>query len=107
MGIFDSIDIGVSALNAQKLRMDVISRNLANANTTRTANGTPYRRQMAVMKEIRSNTFTDYLNAAMGRTKIGNGVEVSAVVDDTSPFTSVFNPSHPDGTQEDMCSCRM
>lgn len=96
MGLFDSIDIGVSALNAQKLRMDVISRNLANANATRTANGTPYRRQMVVMREIGSNTFSDYMNAAMGRTKVGRGAEVSAVVDDMSPFIPMYNPSHPD-----------
>lgn len=96
MGLFDSIDIGVSALNAQKLRMDVISRNLANANTTKTANGTPYRRQMVVMREIKSNSFADYMNAALRKNNAGKGVEVSAVVDDTSPFVSVYNPSHPD-----------
>lgn len=96
MGLFDSIDIGVSALNAQKLRMDVISRNLANANATKTANGTPYRRQMVVMREIGSNTFGDYMNAAMGRTRAGRGAEVSAVVDDMSPFVPMYNPSHPD-----------
>ena len=51
MSIFSSINISSSALTAERTRMDVISKNLANANTTRTQSGDPYRRQVVVFKE--------------------------------------------------------
>lgn len=51
MGLFNSMNISASGLTAERMRMDVISKNIANANTTRTANGTPYRRQVVTFKE--------------------------------------------------------
>ena len=55
MGLFDSINISASGLTAERLRMDIISQNIANANVTRTANGTPYRRKMVVFQEAEMN----------------------------------------------------
>ena len=54
MGLFDSFNISASALTAQRLRMDVISQNIANVNTTRTEDGTPYRRKTVVFQEKES-----------------------------------------------------
>lgn len=96
MGVFSSFDISSSGLNAEKLRMDVISRNIANAKTTRTASGTPYRRQIVVMREVGGNSFSDYLSSASNKYSVGRGVEVSAVVDDMTPLKTVYDPSHPD-----------
>ena len=55
MSVFNSINISASGLTAERLRMDIISKNIANANTTRTVNGTPYRRQVVTFKTKNNN----------------------------------------------------
>ncbi len=97
--MFNSINISASGLTAERLRMDVISRNIANANVTRTAAGTPYRRQIPIMRQIQSDSFAETLNGAMGAS-LGQGVEIAAVKDDMSAFKSVYNPSHPDANEK-------
>lgn len=91
MGFLSSIDISASGLTAQRMRMDVISQNIANATTTRTATGQPYRRRVAVIQSQQGNPFSSYFNQA-----VGNGVVVSQIVEDTSPFKLEYNPEHPD-----------
>lgn len=99
MGFLSSIDISASALTAEKLRMDIISKNIANANTSRTASGSPYRRQMVVFEGAESNVpFSQYLNMA-SKALIGNGVKVKGVVEDMSPYKSVYDPGHPDADE--------
>lgn len=100
MNFFKSMNISASGMTAERMRMDIISRNIANANTTRTAAGTPYRRQMAVLSEVQGNTFEDMLSRAIGGAMTGNGVEVSAVVEDRSPFKLIYNPGHPDADED-------
>ena len=97
MGIFDSFNINASGLTAQRYRMDIISQNLANANTTRTEDGTPYVRKVVTFSEKDSQTpFSKVLNSATDRYS-GNGVKVSSVQDDTwTPKNSVYEPSNPD-----------
>ena len=97
MGIFDSFNINASGLTAQRYRMDIISQNLANANTTRTEDGTPYVRKVITFSEKDSQTpFSKVLNSATDRYS-GNGVKVSSVQDDTwTPMNSVYEPSNPD-----------
>ena len=97
MGIFDSFNINASGLTAQRYRMDIISQNLANANTTRTEDGTPYVRKVVTFSEKDSQTpFSKVLNSATDRYS-GNGVKVSSVQDDTwTPMNSVSEPSNPD-----------
>ncbi len=100
MGFLSSIDISASALTAEKLRMDIISKNIANANTTRTASGSPYRRQMVVFEGSESNiSFSQYLNDA-SKSLIGNGVKVKGIVEDQSPFKSVYEPGNPDADED-------
>ena len=96
MGIFDSFNINASGLTAQRYRMDIISQNLANANTTRTEDGTPYVRKVVTFSEKDSQTpFSKVLNSATDRYS-GNGVKVSSVQDDTwTPMNSVYEPSNP------------
>ncbi|MCH4193396.1 MAG: flagellar basal body rod protein FlgC [Butyrivibrio sp.] len=97
MGIFDSFNINASGLTAQRYRMDIISQNLANANTTRTEDGTPYVRKVVTFAEKDSQTpFSKVLNSATDRYS-GDGVKVSSVSDDTwTPMNTVYEPSNPD-----------
>lgn len=99
LGLFDSINISASGLTAERLRMDIISQNIANANTTRTSNGSPYRRKMVVFKEADiDKPFSSYLSAAQGNLK-KSGVKVSSIVEDKSEFKLVYNPGHPDADE--------
>jgi flagellar basal-body rod protein FlgC len=102
MGLFDAIDVSGSGLSAERLRMDVTSENLANAQTTKGADGQPYRRKVVVLQEAGGQgSFGTVLNAAMGRAA-GNassparGVQVSAITADTSPLKRIYDPGHPD-----------
>lgn len=101
MNFFKSINVSATGLTAERLRMDIISKNIANANTTRTAAGTPYRRQMPIYKELESvNTFDEILEAAKGVKNSGNGVEVVAIEEDQAPFKREYNPTHPDAGED-------
>ena len=98
MSFLSSMDISASALTAQRMRMDVISENIANADTTRTANGGPYRRRVAEMAE-QPMSFSAALKQATGNGVTGGGVVVSRIVEDMSDFEYEFNPSHPDADE--------
>ncbi|AVX20777.1 MULTISPECIES: flagellar basal body rod protein FlgC [Carboxydocella] len=104
MSWFDSLEISASGLTAQRLRLDVISNNLANVNTTRTQNGGPYRRQMVVFAERADElTFAQALQNALGQQKpvpAGKGVRVVQVAEDQSPLPRVYNPQHPDADNQ-------
>jgi flagellar basal-body rod protein FlgC len=95
MSFLKSLDISASALTAQRMRMDIISENIANANTTRTASGQPYQRRVAVLQQKQSDPFSSYLEDAQNAVQ-GNGVEVSEIVTDTSPFKLDYDPTNPD-----------
>ncbi len=104
MGFFNSINVSASGLTAERLRMDLISENIANANVTRTASGTPYRRKVAVFRAQETNSFEQLLSAASGRTSSGNGVEVAGITEDQSPFKKEYNPNHPDADADGYVS---
>ena len=96
MGMFDAIDIAASGLTAQRLRMDVTSENLANAQTTRTPGGGPYQRKTVVLQEA-GGGFTGQLALAVGGAGgAPAGVEAAAIVPDTTPLRRVYDPGHPD-----------
>lgn len=97
MGYLSALDTGASALSAQRLRMDTISQNIANASTTRTEDGTPYRRKVVLFEERSSQVpFSEYLNQSSKERISGSGVRVSKIVEDTTPFKQVYDPGHPD-----------
>ncbi|HEU4975150.1 MAG TPA: flagellar basal body rod protein FlgC [Baekduia sp.] len=99
MGLFDAIDITGSGLSAERLRMDVTSENLANAQTTRGANGQPYRRKEVVLQQAGAGpSFGTVLAGVMGRggPAAGQGVQVAAIVEDGSPLKRIYDPGHPD-----------
>lgn len=97
MGLFRSIAISASGLTAERLRMDTIANNLANANTTRTPQGGPYRRQMPIFAERQpTGRVFGSLDAQPG------GVRVVGVVQDEAPLRMVYDPSHPDADPDGM-----
>ena len=102
MSLFGGLEISASALTAERLRLDVVAENLANAQTTRGADGQPYRRKEVVLQE-RAGSFGASLSAAMSQKK-GGGVEVAAVVEDQTPLKRIYDPGHPDADAEGYVS---
>ena len=97
---FDSFNISSSGLTAERLRMDIISRNIANVNTTRTASGSPYRRQIPIFQEMESTKFTEIFDRVTGQNTSKDGVEVVKIAEDQSPFNKEYNPTHPDADKD-------
>lgn len=123
MGFLNNLDIAVSGMSAQRLRMDIIAQNVQNATTTRTADGTPYRRQVVVfsadegynnlnIREFVHRKVHNIPNEDIGfgsvlemtlsqrRERTGRGVVVSEIWEDPTPFTPVYDPSHPDADED-------
>lgn len=97
MGMFDSFNIASTGLTAQRLRMDLISNNIANATTTRTPEGGPYRRKRAIFSPVNIRPF--YKSPIIPNRiehGIGKGVRVIKINEDKTPFRLVYDPSHPD-----------
>lgn len=99
MSFFNSINVSATGLTAERLRMDLISENIANANTTRTPSGGPYRRKVAIFRAQEPNSFEQLLSQAKGSSLLGNGVEVAGIAEDQSPFKKEYNPNHPDADE--------
>ncbi|HHW15643.1 MAG TPA: flagellar basal body rod protein FlgC [Firmicutes bacterium] len=96
MGLFGPLEVSASALTAERLRLDVIANNLANANTTRTPEGGPYRRQVVVFAP-RTDEGSGWPLADRGA---GGGVRVVGIMPDSAPLRRVYNPGHPDADAE-------
>jgi flagellar basal-body rod protein FlgC len=98
MGMFDALNVSATGLTAERLRMDVTAENLANAQTTRGADGQPYRRKEVVLGEIaQGGGFGVQLTKAMGTSGAApGGVEVEAITQDATPGKLVYDPGHPD-----------
>ena len=93
------MDIGASGMTAQRLRMDIISQNIANVNTTRDVNGRPYRRKAVVFQEKDATPFSQILMKAAGN--VGNGVKVTQIVQDQeTEMPRIYDPAHPDADEE-------
>jgi flagellar basal-body rod protein FlgC len=95
MDMFSAMDVSASALSAERTRMNLISSNLANANSTRTSEGGPFKRKDAVFaSQSISPSFGDTLKR-IGDTPPG-GVRVTQIVEDSSPPVMKYDPHHPD-----------
>ncbi len=88
MGLISLMKVSATGLSAERLRMDTIADNLANANTTRSVNGGPYRRKVAVFQPITPSP------------QLPGGVRVVGIVADTTPLRRVYQPGHPDADPE-------
>ncbi|MDD4570776.1 MAG: flagellar basal body rod protein FlgC, partial [Tepidanaerobacteraceae bacterium] len=92
MGFFNSMDVSASGLTAQRLRLDIISNNIANVNTTRTEGGGPFQRERVILQEhMNKKNFSDYLED-----KTFGGVKAVAIEKDPTPFKVSYDPTHPD-----------
>jgi flagellar basal-body rod protein FlgC len=101
MGLFDALDVSGSGLSAERLRMDVTSENLANAQTTKGADGQPYRRKQVVLQEAGDGTsFGSVLQNAMGGPSAVHGVQVAAITEDQSDLKRIYDPGHPDADKD-------
>ncbi|MFY9393084.1 MAG: flagellar basal body rod protein FlgC [Halanaerobiales bacterium] len=98
--MFSSFNISASGRTAQRLRMDIIADNIANVETTRTAEGTPYRRKLAVFQEKQVTSFRELLKKNKGDATARDGVQVAGIVEDPTPFKMIYNPGHPDADAE-------
>ena len=90
--VFGAMDVSASGLSAQRQRMNLIAENLANAETTRTPAGGPYRRKEILLSAQGPSPFGDVL----GRLTSAGGVEVVGVQESQAPARRVYNPTHPD-----------
>ena len=96
MALFQAFDISASGMTAERFRMDTIAENIANVNTTRTEDGTPYRRKIVTFAEKEVTSFSRYYQNARSKF-VGNGVKVSSVKEDTeTDFIMEYDPSNPD-----------
>jgi len=89
MGMFDSLNVSASGMTATQLWMDVVSSNLANADSTKAANGQPYRR-----KEIELSQASPSFGEVLG------GVQVDGIVNDPSPLRQVYDPGNPEANKQ-------
>ena len=117
MGFLSALRIAGSALTAERLRTDVIANNVANMNTTRTAEGGPYKRQQVVFsaRQETNSTFRAILMnhglggisnvpALLGTRAPGDGVQVQSIQNDNRPAKKVFEPDHPDADVDGFVS---
>ena len=110
MNLFGVMDISASALQAERVRAEVVAANMANAETTRTADGGPYRRQQIVFQQAGGDGFADSLLASSPSSPISTlasgsslraatptgGVQVAGVIADQAPPLERYDPTHPD-----------
>jgi flagellar basal-body rod protein FlgC len=88
MGHYSAFDISASGIFAQRVRMDAIANNIANADSTRTENGGPYRRQTVTFKAVYDD--------AVGNHAVPAGVKVDSVRESATNYRTVYDPGHPD-----------
>lgn len=100
MSVINGMNISASGMSAQRLRMDIISSNIANVNTTRDENGNVFRRKTLVFSEKNSDSFDSVLRSKTDSSGVG-GVKVTSIIEDTeTPLNLVYDPSHPDANEE-------
>ncbi|HBT79248.1 MAG: flagellar basal body rod protein FlgC [Selenomonas sp.] len=102
MSMFLGIDAAASGLTAERLRMDVISNNIANANTTRTRTGGAYHRRYVIFepRETDSNTFESYLQKKIHKLEPGAGVRAIGIGTNNEQGPLVYDPTHPDANAQ-------
>lgn len=101
MGFYNTLDISASGITAQRLRMDVIAQNIANVDTTRTEDGTPYKRKTVIFEERQaSKPFSAYFDDASLNYSTGGGIRAVQIAEDQTEGTKVYDPSHPDSDDE-------
>lgn len=96
MNIFQSMNISATGLTAERLRLDIVSNNIANMNTTRTPSGGPYKRQIPIFTQ----KLQEIIGSNDGMRIKGAGVKVNRIIEDQTPPRLQYNPEHPDANQD-------
>ncbi len=110
MNLFGVMDISGSALEAERVRAEVVAANMANANTTRTESGKPYQRQHVVFQSSAVDTPQDFASTLLSSysqgqsMEVGDGVRVAAVISDTAAPLQRYDPGHPDADAKGFVS---
>ncbi len=102
MSFLSTLNISGSGMTAQRLRLDVVSDNIANLETTRTEDGGPYRRKMVVLeaKEPSFREILDGVRAGQAQNTAGDGVRAVAIIEDQTELKPVYDPTHPDADED-------
>ena len=106
MSLMGSLNVSASGMSAQRTRMDIISQNIANVNTTRDENGDVYRRQTVVFAEKNDCNFESILTAmqtgiSRKTDPLGDGVKITGIAEDhVTPMKMVYDPAHPDADED-------
>ena len=103
MSMFGGMEISASALTAQRLRMNVTAENIANAETTKGADGNPYRRKEVTLQSVGADgSFGQQLSRAMGSSSgvAPGGVQATEITEDQTNGKLVYDPSHPDADEQ-------
>lgn len=100
MSFLSSMNISASGMTAQKQRLDIISENISNIETTRTEGGGPYRRKMVVFQPIEPQNFKSVLSKRAQEANGKGGVQITQLVEDQREFKAVYNPEHPDANAD-------
>ncbi|MDQ6994979.1 MAG: flagellar basal body rod protein FlgC [Mariprofundaceae bacterium] len=103
--IFSSMNISAAGMAAQRARLDVVAENIANAESTRTKAGGPYRRRQVIFQTIPTSgqaSFGAVFQSTMKSQSSFQSVHVSKVIEDQTPFREVYDPSHPDADAKGM-----
>lgn len=87
MSFYDVMRLSATGLSAQRIRINVLSANLANANTTRGENGEPYKRKDVIFEQVLEG-------------EMAGGVKVQDIIEDNKPFVLKYEPGHPDADEE-------
>jgi flagellar basal-body rod protein FlgC len=98
MGLYDSIEVSATGLSAERVAMDTIANNIANVNTTRTAEGGAFKRQLVVFaqKQEAQDDVTSAVDDSGDPARSRAGVDVVGITQDQGPDKMVYDPSHPD-----------
>ncbi len=101
MAFLNSMSVVGSGLTAQQQRLDVISENITNMNTTRTEDGGPYTRKIVVLEAEENNSFSSAMARASQKstTETQGGVRVAEIIEDTADYKLVYDPTHPDANE--------
>jgi len=100
--LFGAMNISAAGMSAQRSRMDIVAENIANADSTHTAKGGPYRRRQVVFESHQAKAKFDRVFQSSFQGGGPSSVKVSSIIEDKRPFREIYDPGHPDANAKGM-----